>query len=180
MNKNRYKSHGSGKFKKSDFAKIGKNAVIEPGVLVFYPQNIEIEDNVYIGYDTILDANYRGKILIKEGTWIGPQCFINGTGEIEIGESVGIGAGVKIISSSHLEESLEKPIIDSKLVLKKVRIDKDCDIGIGAIVLPGVNIGKGVQIGAGAVVTKDVPDYEVWVGVPAKKLRKREANKGKK
>jgi len=173
MNEHRYKSHGSGKFKRRDFGKIGKNVVIEPGVRVFHPKSIVIEDNVYIGYDTIIDANYRGKILIKSGAWIGPQCFINGLGGIEIGKNVGIGAGVKIITSSHRGKDRKIPIIDSELSVKEVKISQNSDIGIGAIILPGVTLGEGVQIGAGAVVKKNVPDFEVWAGVPAKKLKKR-------
>jgi acetyltransferase-like isoleucine patch superfamily enzyme len=174
----RFKSHGNGKFKRKDFKKIGKkNVIFEPGVLVFNPENIEIGNNIYIGHGTILDANYRGKIIIKDGVWIGSQCFIHGPGEVEIGESVGMGPGVKIISSFHLGESIKKPIIDSEAAFKKVKINKGADIGINAIILPGVIIGQSAQIGAGAVVTKNIPDYEVWAGVPAKKLRKRNANK---
>ena len=40
-----------------------------------------------------------------------------------------------------------------------------------AIILPGVTIGKNSVVGAGSVVTKDIPDYEVWAGVPAKKIK---------
>jgi len=54
-----------------------------------------------------------------------------------------------------------------------VVIEDDCDIGVGAIVLPGVRIGRGAQIGAGAVVAEDVPPYSVAVGVPAKVTRQR-------
>ena len=47
------------------------------------------------------------------------------------------------------------------------------ELGTGAIVLPGVRIGRGAQVGAGAVVTKDVPDYAVVAGNPARVLRMR-------
>lgn len=45
-------------------------------------------------------------------------------------------------------------------------------IGAGSVILPGVMIGKGALVGAGSVVTKDVPDYEVWAGNPARFIRK--------
>ncbi len=44
-------------------------------------------------------------------------------------------------------------------------------IGTGVKILPNLRIGWGATIGAGAVVTKDVPEKELWVGVPAKRLR---------
>ena len=48
------------------------------------------------------------------------------------------------------------------------------DIGTNAVILPGVRIGKGAIIGAGAVVNKDIPQFTVAAGVPAKFIRNRE------
>jgi len=56
-------------------------------------------------------------------------------------------------------------------------IAPDAFIGINAIILGVGRIGKGAIIGAGAVLTKDVPDYEVWVGNPARKIRERGKDK---
>ena len=53
----------------------------------------------------------------------------------------------------------------------KVIIKDGAHIGIGSIIMPGVTIGKGAVIGAGAVVTKDIPDYCLAVGVPAKVIK---------
>lgn len=57
--------------------------------------------------------------------------------------------------------------------LEPIKIGNDVWIGANAIILDGVNIGHGAIIGAGAVVTKNVPDYAVAVGVPAKVIRYR-------
>jgi acetyltransferase-like isoleucine patch superfamily enzyme len=169
------KSHGSGMFERSQFHRIGKNVIIEDGVLVFHPENIEIGDDVYVGHHTILKGYYRGRMLIGDGTWIGQQCFFHSAGDIFIGKNVGIGPAVKIITSFHAEEGLLKPILYSEIECAPVVIEDDADIGTGAIVLPGVTILKGTQVGAGAVVTKNYPEYAVIAGVPARLLRIRGA-----
>jgi acetyltransferase-like isoleucine patch superfamily enzyme len=166
-------SHGSGEFEISQFARFGCGIIIEPGVLVFHPENIELGDDVYIGHQTILKGYYKNKMQIGSGVWIGQQCFLHSAGGLNIGRNVGIGPGVKIITSEHSEQGIDIPILHSEIEFRPVRIDDDCDIGVGVIVLPGVTIGKGVQVGAGAVVNSDLPSYSVAVGVPAKVIRMR-------
>jgi maltose O-acetyltransferase len=61
--------------------------------------------------------------------------------------------------------------MDCPLVYKPVEIKDGAHIGIGAIIMPGVTIGKGAVIGAGSVVTRDIPDYCVAVGSPAKVIK---------
>ena len=57
--------------------------------------------------------------------------------------------------------------------IQKVKIGKDVWIGANAIVLKGITIGNGAILGAGSVVTKDIPPYEIWAGVPAKFIKER-------
>jgi acetyltransferase-like isoleucine patch superfamily enzyme len=168
-----YRSHGKGIFKKEDFKKIGENVIFEEGVLVFHPEKIEIGDNVYIGHNTILKGYYKNEMVIGDHTWVGQNCFLHSAGGITIGKAVGIGPGVKILTSVHKEEGLSKPILFCDLEFKEVIIADGCDIGIGSIILPGVKIEKGSIVGAGAVVTKDVESYTIVAGVPAKVLRRR-------
>jgi acetyltransferase-like isoleucine patch superfamily enzyme len=163
-------SQGSGIFEWSQFGHIGKGVVIETGVLVFHPENIEIGDDVYIGHNTILKGYHLGKMVIGKGTWIGQQCFLHSAGGLSIGENVGIGPAVRVLTSRHAEEGVSKPILHSRIELDAVRIDDHADIGIGTIILPGVTVGKGAQVGAGAVVTRDVPAYAIVAGVPARQL----------
>jgi acetyltransferase-like isoleucine patch superfamily enzyme len=166
-----HKSHGNGLFSIDQFKKIGENVIFEKDVLVFHPENIILGNNIYIGHQTILKGYYKGELTIGDGTWIGQQCFFHSAGTIIIGQNVGIGPGVKIITSVHAEEGVQKPILHSSLIFKKVVIEDDADIGIGSIILPGVTIGKGALIGAGAVVTADVKPYHVVAGVPAKTIK---------
>jgi len=96
-----YGSHGSGKFKREDFKKIGDNVIFEEDVLVFYPENIEIGNNIYIGHNTILKGYYKNKMKIGDHTWIGQGCFFHSAGGIKIGKAVGIGPKVKILTYVH-------------------------------------------------------------------------------
>ena len=166
-------THGSGKFKLSQFAKLGNGVVFENGVLVFHPENIEVGDNVYVGHNSILKGYYKNKMKIGSGTWIGQQCFFHSAGGITIGKDVGIGPGVKIITSAHALDEIDKSILKSRIEFAPVAIGDGSDIGTGAIILPGVSIGKGVQIAAGSVVTKNIKDFAVASGVPARITRTR-------
>ncbi len=162
------KSHGNGEFDRQDFAKCGESTLFEPGVLVFHPETIEIGDDVYIGHSAILKGYYSSTMKIGSRSWIGQGVFLHSAGGIEIGYRVGIGPGVKIITSSHsMPPSLQTPIMDGTLEFAPVVVGDGADLGVGCIVLPGVRVGKGAQIGAGAVVTKEVPSYAIVAGVPA-------------
>ena len=169
----RWKSHGHGKFTKKSFAALGKDVVFEEGVLVFHPENIIVGSNVYVGHYTILKGYHQNKLDIGNNVWIGQACFFHSAGGIKIGNEVGIGPGVKIETSAHRLDELDKSILHSAIDHAPVVIEDGCDIGTGAILLAGVHVGKGAQVGAGAVVTGDVPAYAVVAGVPAKVLRKR-------
>ena len=169
----RHRSHGDGSFQAEDFGRCGPDCVFEQGVLVFHPENIELGANVYVGHNAILKGYYKNKLRIGDETWIGQQAFFHSAGGIDIGARVGIAPAVRIISSFHREAGRDVPILDSPIELAPVVIEDDCDLGVGAIVLPGVRIGRGSQIGAGAVVSKDVPAYSVAVGVPARVTKER-------
>ena len=169
----RHRSHGDGGFRAEQLKGCGPDCVFEAGVLVFHPENIELGANVYVGHHAILKGYYKNTMRIGDETWIGQQAFLHSAGGIDIGARVGIGPGVRIITSSHVEAGRNIPILSSPIELAPVVIEDDCDIGVGAIVLPGVRIGRGAQIGAGAVVTEDVPPYTVAMGVPARVARER-------
>lgn len=169
----RHRSHGDGTFSVDQFAGCGPDCIFEAGVLVFHPESIELGANVYVGHYAILKGYHQNKMRIGDETWIGQQAFLHSAGGIDVGSRVGIGPGVRIITSFHREAGRNVPILNSPIELARVVIEDDCDLGVGAIVLPGVRIGRGSQIGAGAVVTQDVPPYSVAVGVPARVARER-------
>jgi len=168
-----HKSHGTGEFNPEDFRRLGKGVVFEKGVLAFHPENIEIGDNVYIGHYTVLKGYYKNLMDIGDHTWIGQQCFFHSAGGLRVGKAVGIGPKVTILTSQHKALDRNIPVCFSPLEFAEVVLDDGCDIGAGAIILPGLRVGEGAIVGAGAVVATDIPPYEIWVGVPARKIRAR-------
>jgi virginiamycin A acetyltransferase len=108
--------------------------------------------------------------IIHSETYIGRYC--------SIGNRVSIGTGhhdMNLLSTSSWFESDAPPSYRSVGGdgIVRVRILNDVWVGDGAIIMGGVLVGNGAVIGAGSVVTKDVPDYAVVVGVPAKVIRYR-------
>jgi len=167
------RSHGSGEFRLDQFAHLGIGVVLEPGVLVFHPEAINLGDNVYVGHNTMLKAYHRNSMEIGRDTWIGQGCFLHSAGGITIGRAVGIGPMVKILTSQHGGDESRLPVLYTQLDFAAVVIEDGADIGVGSILLPGVRIGEGAIVGAGAVVTRSVPAYTVVGGIPAKLIRQR-------
>jgi maltose O-acetyltransferase len=107
-------------------------------------------------------------IVIGEDTIIGDHAFLDGRAPLTIGNHTDIASSVMIYNSEH---DLEKEDFGAKL--EPVEIGDYVFIGPRAIILPGVKIGKGAVVAAGAVVTKDVPDFTIVGGVPAKEIGER-------
>lgn len=174
----RFASHGSGAFRREDFAACGAHVVFEDGVLVFHAENIELGDNIYVGHHAILKGYYRNRMRIGDDTWIGQQCYFHSAGGLTIGSAVGIGPGVRILTSTHEDPGVGRPIMEGALRFAPVVVGDGSDLGVGCTVLPGVTIGRGVQVGAGAVVATDLPDHCVAAGVPARVMRFRGGPEG--
>ena len=113
-------------------------------------------------------SEVRGKILIGKGAGVGhrPGCIIQGRGKVFIGDYVGIGPNVVIISGNHglqNQSSIEK---------KETIIGDYCWLASSCIVLAGVVLGPRTIVGAGSVVTKSFPDgYCVIAGNPARVIK---------
>ncbi|WP_226789267.1 acyltransferase [Polaribacter reichenbachii] len=109
---------------------------------------------------------------------IGKYCRINENvfiqGDVKIGDYVMIAPNVAIHSSTHIYKSIEVPMVLNGLTdNKRVLIEDDVWIGRNVIVLPGIRIGKGSIIGANSVVNRDIEEYSIYGGVPAKFIKKR-------
>ena len=129
-------------------------------------KNVNIERGATIG----------SKLSIGDNSGIGVNCSCGG--EIYIGNDVMMGPEVVIVSANHEFSSLDVPIrLQGYQESKPCIIGNDVWIGRRVMIMPGVKIGNGCIVGAGAVVTKDVPDYAVVGGVPAKIIKFRSGKK---
>lgn len=93
---------------------------------------------------------------------------------ITIGKNVWVTAGCQLLCHQRdlAYYVVGKPVMDCPLKYAPIVIKDGAHIGIGSIIMPGVTIGEGTVIGAGSVVTRDIPDYCVAVGVPARVIRR--------
>ena len=117
-------------------------------------------------------------ITIGDNSGIGLNCRV--AGPLSIGNDVMMAPNVTIVTQNHKISDLNVPMRLQTAPKKKVVIKDDVWIGTNVIILPGITIGKGSVIGGGAVVTKDVKDYAIVGGNPAKVIRYRDGREADK
>lgn len=162
----------------------GRGIVARHGLRIDEPGCVSIGDGVYIAEhcwisspksDRELGGPERAlepSVSIGAGCYIGRFFFISCIDRVEIGERAVIADSVFIGDNAHGHARRDLPILDQYLVPKgPVFIGPGTWIGNGACILPNVRIGRNCVIGSNSVVTKDVPDFHVAAGIPARVLR---------
>ena len=155
--------------------KIGKGSNL-PKIHVTWPhqisigKNCKLEKNINFKFDGIWKKGPN--ICVENNVFLGSNVEFNIRKSIQIKSNCLIASGVKFIDHDHgfFKENL---INKQHGVELSITINEDVWIGVNAIILKGVEINKGAIIAAGSVVTKNVPSYEIWGGVPAKKISER-------
>ncbi len=122
----------------------------------------------YIFMDAWFDTKGKGSFVMGSHSVVNQKCRLDNRGTIVIGNNVAVSAGVCILTADH---DLHSPSFSTRL--RRVTIEDFAFIGTGALLLPGVTVGKGAGVGAGAVVTKDVPEFTIVAGCPAKQIGRR-------
>lgn len=131
----------------------------------FYLKNVM---GIKIGKQSFIHMGciFYQNVSIGNNTVIGRQCHL--LGHISIKDNVSITAQTYIFTSSHYKDS---PIFEA--YCSPVIIEDYAWVGARATILPGVRIGKGAILGAASTATKDIENYSVYVGAPARKVGKR-------
>lgn len=128
-----------------------------------------------IGKDTLIQMgcvvycrNSLGPLVIGNSTMINRECVLDSRGGLHIGSNINISAYVQIYTASHDPHS-----VSFKGISASVNVSDYAWLSTRSMILPGVNVGRGAVVAAGAIVTKDVPDYAIVGGVPAKVIGER-------
>lgn len=159
-----------------NYIEIGENVTFRPPVIIYWGNKIgnkcvishnavirekcELGQNTKIGNNTTLD----GYIKIGNNVSIHTLCFIANHTIIE--DDVFMGPGCTITNVRKIKHVRKFPLIEETTTIKF-----GSRIGGGCTLLPGIIIGKEALIGAGSVVTKNVDDYKIAIGVPAKIIK---------
>ncbi len=164
-------------FQAKRFKKISFKTYLAPSVKFQGHEFMEIQNNVSIHKHSWLGCYKVPQLpdpllVLSEGVVIGNFCHISCTGSMIIEKNVLIADRITIADSVHNFSDISTPIIKQGYgFLRNVTIGEGSWIGDNACIL-GVKIGKNCVIGAGSVVTKDVPDYCIVVGNPARVVKR--------
>jgi acetyltransferase-like isoleucine patch superfamily enzyme len=156
---------------------LGNNIFIGDGVAIYQATDggrVELADSVHLHRDCIIETGFGGSLRIGVRTTVQPRCqFSAYVGNIQIGNYVQIAPNCTFYPYNHgirLNSNIYQQPLNSK---GDIIIEDDTWIGAGVTVLEAVHIGKGAVIGAGSVVTKNIPDYCIAAGNPAKVIGER-------
>ena len=136
---------------------LGKNSVLERDVTVWIAPEAEAEPTIGLG----------------ERVYIGRNTYLGAYLPVTIGANSIIGAYSYLISGNHRYERRDVPIRDQGFTGAAIVLEEDVWLGTHVVVLPGVRIGRGAIIAAGSIVNKNIPEYQIWGGTPARFLKER-------
>lgn len=135
---------------------------------------VQFRDGVIISRNCVIHGKH-GYVVFEERVDVGCNCIFASVSGITIGASTIIGANCYLGGGRYRHERLEPAIMDQGVYSRgEIIVGEKSWIGSGAVILDGARIGRGVIVGAGSVVTKNIPDYAVVAGVPARIIRMRE------
>lgn len=138
-----------------------------------YAKRYNAGNGLCVEYDVNISRQHYldGTIHIGNNVLLAKHVFIDYSGHVVIKDNVQLANGVIIESHSHNWHS-DYRLPKNDIIQTSLTIEEGAVIGSRAIILASCHyIGKNARVGAGAVVTKDVPDYAIAVGVPAKVVR---------
>lgn len=157
------------------FARVGEDVQVFEHALILKPETISIGDNSRLDDYCRLEGGER--LQIGRHVHVSSFSSIIGGGTCLIGDMADVAHGARVITGSDQPDaamSTMSPMEWRHVELSTIVIDHLAFLASGAVMLPGTSLGVGAIAAAGAVVTKPIPAWEIWSGVPARPLRTRD------
>jgi len=159
---------------------IGDNVVVDDNCVLDAKgktnKGIKIHNGVFVGRGTILTC-HNGDIELEDNVNIGFNCVISSLSSIVIKKNHLMAAFCYLVGGDHDSDRTDIPVLFQGRSSKGIMIEDNVWLGAGVAVLDGVTIGRDTIIGAGAVVNKDVEEFAIAAGLPAKFLWDRRKGK---
>ncbi|AVA20246.1 MULTISPECIES: acyltransferase [unclassified Rhizobium] len=149
-----------------------RTKVPRSATIIWKDGSVSIGPKAFLRRGIVIDAQ-RGSIDIGRNVSLNDYTILLGRGGITIGNDVRIAAHAMVVSFDHNFDDPTQPIRMQGVTKKPVVIEDDVWIGAGAKILGGSYISKGCVIGANSVVKGRTIPYGVYVGAPAKLIRRR-------
>lgn len=163
----------------------GEGCWVSSGFHVYGGGTVKLGDRVQVRSRVDFICSKGAELIIAGGCDIGRDSRLSANnvgGGIRIGENVLFGPGVYLADTDHDYRDVSSPVIDGGILFYPVgsylTIGDGSWLGKNACVVGPVSIGKHCVVGANAVVTKDVPDYTVVAGAPARSIRRWDPDEG--
>ena len=135
-------------------------------------RGISIGNGVFLGRNTILNCK-NGDIVLGDNANMGFHCTVFSASRVEVGPDQLIAAYVYLVGGTHRFDDPAVPVLHQPRESKGIFVGQGGWLGAHVTVFDGVRIGKHAVIGAGSVVNRDVPDFAVEAGVPARLIQDR-------
>lgn len=140
---------------------------------VFSDKGLTVDDHAEFFLAKLRDGIKTPCIEIGKDVWIGRHNILSCFNRIKLGNHVLLGPYVFIIDNEHYFEDVTTPISKQGSWSKgPIEIGDETWVGAYSKILGGVKIGKHCVIGAGSLVTRDIPDYSIAVGSPARVIKR--------
>lgn len=155
----------------------GKGSLIRKSAIM----NVSFINRFCLGSQSVIEHfavvdNGVGEVVIGDNSRIGIHSTV--IGPVKIGNNVILGQNIVVSGLNHSYQDIHQPICYQKVETDPIVIGDGSWVGANSVIVAGVKIGKHVTIGGGSVVTKDVPDYSVIAGNPARIIKRYSTEKG--
>ena len=159
------------------FKSLGDNVMISNKCSIYGAKNISLGSNIRIDDFTILAAS-SGELVLEGYNHIASFCYLNSSAGITMKKFSGLSSRCSLYSTSDKYDGscMTNPTVPEEfldVISGEIVLGKHVVVGNNSTILPGCKIGEGSAVGAFSLVTKDISDFKISVGIPAKELKDR-------